>query len=171
MNVGPDMQYSFGDGCSGSSTFGGGNGGITASTDDVIFPHITFPVESALKVEALGGESNDDGGGDEVDGLMWNTKDTYSFTYSAQSIDLANWKLLFPFEIHVSRFWGNSPLRLVLYETESTCGGNMKKPKKNYVFELQLEYLGSPWTGEEKEGDGCGEEMSRCDDGCRPLPF
>ena len=78
------------------------------------------------------------------DNNMWNTNETYSFIYSAQSIDLANWKVLHPFEMDVTRFWGGSPLRLVIYEQETFDKEQTTiKPeeKKNYVFELQLDYM------------------------------
>jgi uncharacterized protein YueI len=138
MNVGEGMKYSF----------GGDNKGT-----GVILPHIAFPVRSALQIKTVEGadvgssnENNNNNNNNNND-MLWNTNETYSFMYYAQSIDLANWKVLLPFEMDVSRFWGDSPLRLVIYEQEAVDEEHttMKpKEKKNYAFELQLEHMKLP---------------------------
>jgi hypothetical protein len=130
MNVGEGMKYSF----------GGDNKGT-----GVILPHIAFPVRSALQIKTVEGADVGSSNENNNNNDTWNTNETYSFMYSAQSIDLANWKVLLPFEMDVSRFWGDSPLRLVIYEQEAVDDTTMKpKEKKNYVFELQLEHMKLP---------------------------
>lgn len=80
--------------------------------------------------------------------LYWNTADTYSMSYTAASIDLSAWKVLLPFEVQLARFWGQSALRLVIFEYElEEIGGKahsaLQNTNRNYVFNLQLEQLGN----------------------------
>lgn len=49
----------------------------------------------------------------------WNTTSTYSFSFSSRFVDFPEWKLInliFSHDIDLHMFWGNAPIRLVLYE-------------------------------------------------------
>jgi hypothetical protein len=118
-NIGGSMSYSF-----------GGKRGRNKSTDaGVECPHIAFPVTSAMMIN-----QDSEGSCGTID--VWDTETVYSFMYCASSIDLASWKVIYPFEMDIRRFWGDSPLRLVIYE-KSKDGQN----RNNYVFELQLDNI------------------------------
>jgi Protein of unknown function (DUF1769) len=116
-NIGGNMSYSF-----------GGRKGRTDDRDPVERPHITFPVATAMTVDI---ESNGPTG---ASANTWDTETTYTFVYCASSIDLATWKVTYPFEMDVQQFWGDSPLRLVIYEKSE------KQRDNSYLFELQLEH-------------------------------
>ncbi|KAG7364072.1 hypothetical protein IV203_037274 [Nitzschia inconspicua] len=94
-------------------------------------PHtgIAFPVASAMEIDH---ENDLTVGGGSID--TWDTETTYSFVYCASSIDLATWKVKYPFEMNAQHFWGQSPLRLVIYER------NEDQRHNNYLFELQIEF-------------------------------
>lgn len=96
--------------------------------DRVERPHISFPVASAMTL-VTEPDGNDDASND-----TWGTETTYSFLFCASSIDLATWKVTYPFEMDVQNFWRNSPLRLVIYEKSEQQRDN------DYLFELQLQY-------------------------------
>jgi len=73
------------------------------------------------------------------DSSVWEKDVLYSMEYTADAIDLSNWKLISPLEINLTRFWGTSPVRLVIYHKEEN---NLI----DYVFNLQLKYLGNKAT-------------------------
>eukprot|EP00539_Tryblionella_compressa_P018274 CAMPEP_0178874006 /NCGR_PEP_ID=MMETSP0747-20121128/8986_1 /TAXON_ID=913974 /ORGANISM="Nitzschia punctata, Strain CCMP561" /LENGTH=407 /DNA_ID=CAMNT_0020541377 /DNA_START=163 /DNA_END=1386 /DNA_ORIENTATION=- len=151
INIGPSMLYSFG---------GGGENGKE-------LPHIAFPIHAALRIQKQNvaewnAETNhkQSSTNEHQDSLeTYDTRETYSFSYNAQSIDLVTWRVLLPFEMHVSRFWGTSPLRLVIYEKQTQKSAlEQKSPQKNnYLFELQLEHLGMP----EQEHDAISKSQPR----------
>jgi hypothetical protein len=118
-NIGTNMFYSF----------GGERGRNKNKEAGVEYPHIAFPVESAMSIDQ-------DLDGSSCSPDVWDTDTVYSLMYCASSIDLASWKVTYPFEMDVRKFWGDSPLRLVIYE-KPTDG----QEHNNYVFELQLENI------------------------------
>lgn len=81
----------------------------------------------------------------------WSLNHTYSMSFSAESIDLVSWKVLYPYDINLSLFWGTSPLRLVIYESVAdNADGEAYRDFKtettqdlnNYLFALQVRLLG-----------------------------
>ena len=117
--IGNDLEYSF---------------GSTKATEGSRLPFISFPLKTAMNdiivtpsgeapprmgeafVETETTESRTLRKGSSTDAKDWSLEDTYSMSFTASSIDLTTWKVLYPFETNLSLFWGNSPLRLVIYE-------------------------------------------------------
>jgi hypothetical protein len=121
IHVGPGMSYSF-----------GAMIGNRSHDGSAQLPHITFPVRTAMHVQEEGELltiSQDHGD-------FWATGTTYTFTFEASSIDLATWKVLYPIDLDVSKFWGNAALRLVIYESPDA----LNYSSNNYLFELQVEH-------------------------------
>ena len=105
-------------------------------------PHISFPLHKAMQkvVVSEAGESAPPLGNpfpseQQQVGEKWNTEDLYSFSFSASSIDLTTWKVLYPWEINLTRFWSDSPCRLVVYYREDD------NESKKYLFNLHVEHL------------------------------
>ena len=129
-NMGSNIRYSFG--------------------TDAELPHISFPLHTGMDTVVV---SNDLSGSPKIGTLFtkseeaksyskdWGVEGIYSMSYHAKSIDLAAWKILLPFEMNLSTFWGESPLRLVVYEEKSEGEG------KEYLFNLQLEHLPTSTSG------------------------
>merc|ERR1740124_642865 len=89
---------------------------------------------------------------DDVDNssLFWDPNVLYSMECTGDAIDLANWKILSPMEMNLSTFWGNSPLRIVIYQKQQKEEVQQEeedikeeKNKLNYIFNLQLEHIDS----------------------------
>lgn len=114
-NIGGNMSYSFG----GRK---GGNDGVVER------PHIAFPVAGAMVVDSHEADTA------TTSTDTWDTDSTHSFMYCASSIDLVTWNVTYPFKMEVGKFWGNSPLRLVIYEKKDHQRGN------NYLFDLQISF-------------------------------
>jgi hypothetical protein len=119
-NIGGNMSYSF----------GGRSGGSKDKDARVECPHIAFPVESAMMI------ADQDSSVSSCTIDVWDTETSYSLMFCASSIDLASWKVTYPFEMDIRRFWGDSPLRLVIYEKPEDG-----RKQNNYVFELQLDSI------------------------------
>lgn len=147
--IGSDMQYSFG---------GGGER-----------PHISFPLETAMDtivvttedersppclgqaiadVESTNGNTN-------LDNTI-NLEDTYTMTFQSTCIDLPTWSIVKPFPVNLSNFWGDSLMRLVVYEQQQQQQQEGREEKitmhkevvnesrgsdNNYLFALQFEHL------------------------------
>jgi len=77
---------------------------------------------------------------------------------TGDAIDLANWKIISPMEMNLSTFWGNSPLRIVIYQKEQQQQVQQEevqqeevqreeedikeeKNKLNYIFNLELGHI------------------------------
>jgi len=105
---------------------------------------------------------------DDVDSssLFWDPNVLYSMECTGDAIDLANWKILSPMEMNLSTFWGNSPLRIVIYQKQQKEEVQQEeedikeeKNKLNYIFNLQLEHIDSnknttiTYDEEEKRND------------------
>jgi len=73
----------------------------------------------------------------EDDQCCWDSNVVYSMEYTADAVDLANWKIIFPLEMDLSRLWGASPMRLVIYHQQNEEEEN----KRDYAFNLQLKHL------------------------------
>eukprot|EP00339_Tiarina_fusa_P000138 CAMPEP_0117017448 /NCGR_PEP_ID=MMETSP0472-20121206/13621_1 /TAXON_ID=693140 ORGANISM="Tiarina fusus, Strain LIS" /NCGR_SAMPLE_ID=MMETSP0472 /ASSEMBLY_ACC=CAM_ASM_000603 /LENGTH=373 /DNA_ID=CAMNT_0004721813 /DNA_START=63 /DNA_END=1184 /DNA_ORIENTATION=- len=116
-------------------------------------PHISFPlhkgvqqliVSSNMSTEAprMGSqfresnESRQKRKNDDFPG--WDPNAVYSMSYIASSVDLSAWKLLLPLEMNLKRFWGDSALRLVIYEDSD------ESQEKDYLFNLQIKHLPYP---------------------------
>jgi hypothetical protein len=72
---------------------------------------------------------------ESLDTNTWSLEDTYSMSFTASSMDLTTWKVLYPYETSLNLFWGDSPLRLVIYEK----GG--QRDENNYLFALQVRHV------------------------------
>lgn len=76
---------------------------------------------------------------------IWNTTDTYSFSYHSMYLDLPIWHLvnLPTSDIDLSQFWGDSSLRIVVYENDNASKGNKHLRRDNrYIAGIQAQYLG-----------------------------
>lgn len=80
----------------------------------------------------------------ESPGWMWNTTDTYSFSFYTSNVDLPTWTLLnmpgFD-DIHLKTLLGSSKLRLVIYENAaSPTQSNQRhlQQSNRYLFALQV---------------------------------
>ena len=73
----------------------------------------------------------------------WNTTDTYSFSYHSMYLDLPIWHLcnLPTSDIDLSQFWGESLLRIVVYENGSDNGKHLQRDNR-YIAGIQAQYLG-----------------------------
>ena len=84
---------------------------------------------------------------------IWNTTDTYTFSFYSMYIDLPTWQLVgLPAsgDIGLQTFWGSSLLRICMYD--KTNGLSQKQhilSKNRYAFSVQIEYLGK--NGEKKK--------------------
>jgi hypothetical protein len=133
-SMGSNMTYSFG--------------------TDKELPHISFPLHTGMEHVVLADEgasiprigtpfveSEESKIRRRADDFQdWDADKVYSMSYSAGSIDLPAWKVLFPFEMDLSRFWGDSAMRLVIYEDK----GDDEEGEKAYLFNLQLTHLPTP---------------------------
>jgi hypothetical protein len=144
-HVGANLAYSFG-------------------TDDEL-PHISFPLMTCMenvvitkpheRIPSLGQpfveshESRQRRRSSAEDVKKWNLEDTYSMSYSADSIDLSAWRIVYPCEVTLGNLWGNSALRLIVYEKDQ------QTDKSHNLVALQLKFLGIPSSssvrGEESE--------------------
>jgi len=81
---------------------------------------------------------------------IWNTEDTYSISFYSMYIDIASWSIVnLPLygDINFHTFWGNSLLRIVMYEnrnndddattTKEDEKGKRRKEKNNQILHLQ----------------------------------
>ena len=106
VKIGGDMRYSFG------------------TTNEL--PHISFPLTAAMEMIR---HNNDDGSHDTDD------DDYCTMTFSAQSIDLAAWKAIRPFEVPLERLWGHgTPIQLIIYHQPDDSAG----APRTYLLRLQL---------------------------------
>ena len=139
--IGPGMSYSFGG----------------SEHDNSVLPHIAFPVKQAMQhvvVTPAGSdpprlgqpfiESDESRRQRKADADrtndFWDLDSTYSMSFASSCVDLPTWRILYPRSIALSTFWGNSPLRLVVYERD----GGDKIGNNKYLFSLQVEFLGFP---------------------------
>jgi hypothetical protein len=76
------------------------------------------------------------------DAKHWSLNETYSMSFAASSINLTTWKVLCPFETNLSLFWGESLLRLIIYEkgTQQDNANNCDNHQttNNYLLALQV---------------------------------
>ena len=82
----------------------------------------------------------------------WNTSSTYSFTFYTMYFNFAEWKLAsLPVAsgMDLSSFWGDSPLRIVVYENESNKKKQHLMKDNRYHFVFQMKYKGQPDTLED----------------------
>jgi hypothetical protein len=143
-HVGANLAYSFG-------------------TDDEL-PHISFPLITAMDhvvvtkahehVPTLGQpfveshELRQRRMSSTKNAEKWNLEDTYSMSYSADSIDLSTWRIIYPCEVNLGNLWGTSALRLIIYEKDQE-----RTDTNNYLVALQIKFLGVP-----SSSSGRGEE-------------
>ncbi|GKY98391.1 hypothetical protein MPSEU_000796600 [Mayamaea pseudoterrestris] len=76
--------------------------------------------------------------------IKWNTVDTFTFSFYSMNIDLPNWSLVgLPVsgDISLTTFWGDSALKLCMYE-KSGADKQHRTDLKRYVFAMQIKYLG-----------------------------
>jgi hypothetical protein len=140
--IGNDLEYSFG---------GSMDGGL---------PFISFPMKTAMNdiIVTPAGETpprvgqpfvetkkswNMQKDSSTEDAKHWSLNETYSMSFAASSIDLTTWKVLCPFEANLSLFWGESPLRLVIYEKGTRQDNNADncdnhQTTNNYLLALQV---------------------------------
>mmetsp|Transcript_9933 Transcript_9933/g.22207 ORF Transcript_9933/g.22207 Transcript_9933/m.22207 type:complete len:450 (-) Transcript_9933:94-1443(-) len=145
--VGPDMSYSFG------------------GKNDSVLPHIAFPLKQAMQEvvvtpagstpPSLGLPFNESDESKSLRKAMsadeFNLDSTYSMSFASSCVDLPTWTARYPRSIALSTFWGNSPLRLVVYEKGS---GDVQKAGNKYLLSIQLKFLGL-------EADSSRSEESR----------
>jgi Protein of unknown function, DUF547/Protein of unknown function (DUF1769) len=104
----------------------------------------------------------------------WNTIDTYSFGSFCPFLDFPLWQLVnVPFcrDTSLHNFWGDSMVRLVLYEQRDNANSmeavGLHKPAANsYLFSLQLEHL----TAEADSPNKPDEEVD-VSEGAEVLPW
>mmetsp|Transcript_10318 Transcript_10318/g.29006 ORF Transcript_10318/g.29006 Transcript_10318/m.29006 type:complete len:1103 (+) Transcript_10318:44-3352(+) len=134
-----DMHYSFGD----------------KNNDEL--PHISFPAWTLFDkvVVSKEGETPPPLGPEvlpETNSVArkrsgqvgdWNTTDTYSFSYHSMYLDLPIWHVvnLPTSDIDLSQFWGESKLRIVVYENDSGNGKHLQRDNR-YIAGIQAQYLG-----------------------------
>ena len=73
---------------------------------------------------------------------QWNTSDTYSLSFYSMYIDLPTWKLVsLPVsgDISLKTFWGNSLLRICMYEKDNRNKRHLHDLNK-YAFAVQVGY-------------------------------
>lgn len=143
--IGPNIEYSF--------------GGKDSSGQNEL-AHISFPLQTAMYdiVRTSPGETPPPMGQPFVeaeesralrkasaDTHDWSLEDTYSMSFGGSSIDLPTWSVLYPCEASLSWFWGNSPLRLVIYEKGEQQQQQLEEENiqvshnaNNYLFALQV---------------------------------
>lgn len=144
--IGNDLEYSFGN--------------TTNATGESKLPFISFPLKTAMNdviVTPFGevppqmgepfietNESRTIRKRSAIDAQHWSLEDTYSMSFTASSLDLTTWKVFYPFETNLSLFWGNSPLRLVIYEKGEPHGhqGIVDTNSNNYLLALQVKFVG-----------------------------
>ena len=93
----------------------------------------------------------------------WNTEATYSFTYFTMYFDFPRWKIVnIPATgpLNLSTFWGDSPLRIVMYEHTGEKSRKHLQRDNRYGFSMQVVHLGNN-TKQDKEGEN--DEASRED--------
>jgi Protein of unknown function (DUF1769)/Protein of unknown function, DUF547 len=77
---------------------------------------------------------------------LWNTNDTYTFSFYSMYIDLPTWQLVgLPAsgDIGLQTFWGSSLLRICMYDkTDGMAQKQHVLTKNQYAFSVQLEFLG-----------------------------
>ena len=81
----------------------------------------------------------------------WNTDGTtYSLAFRGSCIDLITWRVIDPFDVSLVRFWGKSPLRLVIYEkgegpqsSTTSIHDQVVQDTNNYLLALQVNFLGA----------------------------
>lgn len=142
--IGPNMAYSFG---------GKSSSGIYELS------HIAFPLKTAMQhvivtpagatpprmgepfVKETGSKSLREVSTDTDD---WDTECTYSMSFSSSCLDLPTWRVVDPYDTSLSLFWGDSPLRLVIYEKGDTREGHVEtvQDANNYLLALQIKFLG-----------------------------
>ena len=140
-----------------------------ASTNEL--PFISFPLSSIMTVTTVsneGDESNSSLHNDDDDDSYWKSNRTYKMISETQYIDLAAWKIIYPFDVPLSSFWGEgTPAQLMIYHDqviEESNDSNMndnddgddndeeysndsnENTKRTYLLQLQL----TPETSEEK---------------------
>lgn len=121
-------------------------------------PHISFPMKQAMEnviVTPAGAKppvmgqrfveseesisrrkiSTANGGVDE-----WDFGSIYSMSFASSCVDLPTWQAVYPHNLNLSTFWGDSPLRLVVYEKELAEGETVPAQKhgNKYLFSLQV---------------------------------
>lgn len=144
--IGPNVLYSYGE---------------KDASGKRQLPHISFPLKTAMynvivtpegATPPVMGEPFEES--DESRCLRknstnvvneWNLGDTYSFSFSGSCVDLPTWRVVDPYNVSLERFWGSSPLRLVIYEKREDCKGStheIVQDANNYLLALQIQFLG-----------------------------
>eukprot|EP00980_Cylindrotheca_fusiformis_P008165 scaffold1729_cov117-Cylindrotheca_fusiformis.AAC.3 len=75
--------------------------------------------------------------------IKWNTKDTYTMMYHTMYIDLPSWTtshIPLVRDIRLQTFWGNSLLKVVLYEPNKNTSTHVATDNK-YLMSIQVKYL------------------------------
>lgn len=142
--VGPGMSYSF--------------GGKDNTTKDEL-PHISFPLKTAMEnvVVTRAGSTPPSMGQPFVESKQsisermvssvkindWNLDDTYSMSFTSSCVDLPTWHVLDPCSVNLSTFWGDSALRLVVYEKGGADNASVdsRKQENKYLLSLQVRHV------------------------------
>lgn len=149
--VGANIEYSFGDG----NNFPYISFPLWTAMDNIVItkPGHTLPQIGKPFVESLASISARKESGSTGD---WNTEDTYSMSFSSYCVDLPTWHVAglgVVQEIPLASFWGDSSLRLVVYEKgdNHACQHVHMQDTNRYLIALQMKFLGIP-TGEDLPG-------------------
>lgn len=142
-SVAPDIHYSFGD------------------SKEKEKAHIVVPAWSffeRLVVTKPGEEPPEMGSGEEFDEpkesiearasgkikANWNTEDTYSMSFYTMYLDIAKWQVVqvpVTSDINLKTFWGNSFLRIVLFEnTTPAKDGRHLQVDNTYYFAIEVSH-------------------------------
>lgn len=109
---------------------------IQITKPDETPPALEEPFEETA--ESISRRKKQDGTG------VWNTTDTFSFSFYSMYFDLPTWQLVgLPISGNVSlkTFWGDSLLYLCMYE-KPFSGKPHLQSSLQYAFSIQLKYLG-----------------------------
>ena len=72
----------------------------------------------------------------------WNTKNTYSFSVCTPFIDFPNWNVVnlgFSHDVDLHVFWGDSPVRLVLYEHRDSAVAPYQHLQQYNHYQMSLQ--------------------------------
>ena len=93
----------------------------------------------------------------------WNTSDTYSLTFYTMYFNFAEWKVAsvpVASGMSFSKFWGDSPLRLVVYENEGNKKNEHLQKENRYHFAFQMKYLGGTAAEDDEVEEIPGDKTS-----------
>jgi len=122
--------------------------------DDEEYSHIVFPLLSVVDnlIVTRNGEKPPEIGFPFVETLDskqerksgifqpdWNLEYIYSFSIHSMSIDFPKWSIVnVPMisDLSLATFWGDSPIRIAIYENESSSGQHLYKENKYFMLFL-----------------------------------